>query len=277
MGLSHSSEIQSSIATEEEEYNDILRLLEDREGVDYLALLQQLRDEMQDEQQAEATTNSGPPRASEKAMSELPCYRLATTPDAPGGRSECCLVCYEEQTVGCTITCLPCGHYFHSACVHEWLRRRCTCPVCRYELATDDPRYEQERAQRMKQRTTSSTSTSTTISSSGSSNTSSNNLTLSAANSTNTLKRMGPQDEIRAAMQQQQQHSSSRSCAAADGGGAGTTSTSKDDLRVLLSSRSSRATSTSTSQLSSFLKSRSDYYYWPSSMIFDPEDACGWD
>lgn len=29
---------------------------------------------------------------------------------------------------------LPCGHRFHSGCAQSWLRRRSTCPLCRFQL-----------------------------------------------------------------------------------------------------------------------------------------------
>jgi hypothetical protein len=63
-----------------------------------------------------------------------------------------CLICLEEQKIGAWAVKLQCGHLFHKDCVYGWLEQHCTCPVCRFELETDDQSYEQNRKQRMKKR-----------------------------------------------------------------------------------------------------------------------------
>ena len=62
--------------------------------------------------------------------------------------------CHERSNaLGEKVTRLPCAHIFHTECVVDWLRNHaCTCPICRYELPTDDPMYEAGRAERMKLR-----------------------------------------------------------------------------------------------------------------------------
>jgi hypothetical protein len=64
-----------------------------------------------------------------------------------------CPICAEEFEMDCIVINLPnCGHVFHSHCVVEWLNRKCTCPVCRFEHPTNENGFEKARTERMKKR-----------------------------------------------------------------------------------------------------------------------------
>lgn len=90
----------------------------------------------------EQTTNAGPdistkPPASEEVLSNLPRLQISTRPNCP--------ICTEEISPTDTATKLPCNHTFHLDCLLTWLRRNCSCPLCREELPTDDAEYEEEK------------------------------------------------------------------------------------------------------------------------------------
>ncbi|KAJ4963920.1 hypothetical protein NE237_023859 [Protea cynaroides] len=85
----------------------------------------------------------GAPPAARSAVSAL--KTLEITPEEEG---LVCTVCKEFVPVGETATKLPCGHGYHGDCIVPWLGSRNSCPVCRFELPTDDPEYEEERKKR---------------------------------------------------------------------------------------------------------------------------------
>jgi hypothetical protein len=58
----------------------------------------------------------------------------------------------EEQKLGAFACKLPCGHIYHKTCLIEWLKKHATCPVCRFELETNDEAYEKQRKEHMKKR-----------------------------------------------------------------------------------------------------------------------------
>lgn len=88
---------------------------------------------------------SGPPPASKKIVEQLKEVEYC------GDKKEqetTCAVCKDNFLEGDKVIQFPCPnkHLYHGGCIQPWLKLHNSCPVCRFELATDDELYE-----RMKQ------------------------------------------------------------------------------------------------------------------------------
>ncbi|KAF0931389.1 hypothetical protein E2562_004526 [Oryza meyeriana var. granulata] len=91
---------------------------------------------------ADAAAGGAPP-AARAAVERLQVVAISREEAAWG-----CAVCKDGITQGELATRLPCAHFYHGACIEPWLAIRNSCPVCRYELPTDDPEYEKRRVKR---------------------------------------------------------------------------------------------------------------------------------
>ncbi|RCV22278.1 hypothetical protein SETIT_4G208100v2 [Setaria italica] len=91
---------------------------------------------------ADAAVGGAPP-AARAAVERLQVVAVRGEEAAQG-----CAVCKDGIAQGELATRLPCAHFYHGACIGPWLAIRNSCPVCRYELPTDDPEYERRRARR---------------------------------------------------------------------------------------------------------------------------------
>ncbi|CAO1940218.1 unnamed protein product [Urochloa humidicola] len=49
----------------------------------------------------------------------------------PSGTCSVCLGELDDDDGEALKMLMPCKHYFHTACVDEWLRKSATCPICR--------------------------------------------------------------------------------------------------------------------------------------------------
>ena len=83
-----------------------------------------------------------PPPASKQSLAQL-------TTGRAGSRKallkEKCVVCSENFKPSDTFSQLPCNHVFHQVCLYPWLQTTNTCPICRFELPTDDSKYEEKK------------------------------------------------------------------------------------------------------------------------------------
>lgn len=100
----------------------------------------------------EQRQNPTVPPANESTRDALPRV-VVTKEDLIDDTNSKCPVCFEEYKAGARATRMFCGHLFCTACIREWLRTANSCPVCRYELATDSQEYEEGRKERMRGRT----------------------------------------------------------------------------------------------------------------------------
>ena len=46
-------------------------------------------------------------------------------------RREPCCICLDNLAKGDLALALSCGHVFHEKCIHEWLGRKESCPLCK--------------------------------------------------------------------------------------------------------------------------------------------------
>eukprot|EP00249_Psilotum_nudum_P015040 c25135_g1_i1 orf=257-1612(+) len=87
----------------------------------------------------------GTPPASKAAVEAMPTIKI--TEDHVGTEAMQCAVCKDDFEIGGDVTQMPCKHMYHADCILPWLAQHNTCPVCRYELPTDDPEYSVRRSQ----------------------------------------------------------------------------------------------------------------------------------
>mmetsp|Transcript_29866 Transcript_29866/g.75168 ORF Transcript_29866/g.75168 Transcript_29866/m.75168 type:complete len:375 (-) Transcript_29866:450-1574(-) len=98
--------------------------------------------------QPQPEPRSGPPPTSVSTLRTLP--RIKVTPyDIAANEGSECTICLADLETGEPALRIPCGHLFHEECVNDWLKKSNECPVCRFELPTDDAEYERGRQTRM--------------------------------------------------------------------------------------------------------------------------------
>lgn len=93
------------------------------------------------------TRAEGLPPAASSVIEQLPHIAVGDRVSGSDGQHEC-TICTDKFCTGGFVTRLPCGHEFHRECVSAWLRRHCSCPVCRAEMLSNDPAYEAHKRSR---------------------------------------------------------------------------------------------------------------------------------
>lgn len=95
--------------------------------------------------QTESALKGSPP-AAKSVVENL--VSVVLTKDYVKENNVVCAVCEDEIGVEERATRLPCSHHYHGECIVPWLNLRNTCPVCRFELPTDDADYERRKERR---------------------------------------------------------------------------------------------------------------------------------
>jgi E3 ubiquitin-protein ligase RNF115/126 len=90
----------------------------------------------------------GSPPAAQSEIKKLNKYILTKDKLNDFGTENSCSVCKEDFVLGNKMMDLPCKHYFHEECLMPWLKQHDSCPICRFELKTDDDDYEKMKLQR---------------------------------------------------------------------------------------------------------------------------------
>ncbi|KAL3529813.1 hypothetical protein ACH5RR_009135 [Cinchona calisaya] len=76
----------------------------------------------------------GTPPAQKEAVEAMPTVRIEETVQ--------CSVCLEDFEIGAEAKEMPCKHKFHTGCILPWLELHSSCPVCRYQLPSDESKLE---------------------------------------------------------------------------------------------------------------------------------------
>lgn len=94
------------------------------------------------------TNKYGNPPASKKAVEQLEKCAINEEILKSFGVENSCAVCKDEFAQGQNCLVMPCKHHFHKECLIPWLKERNSCPVCRFELPTDDEDFENRKRNR---------------------------------------------------------------------------------------------------------------------------------
>jgi len=63
-----------------------------------------------------------------------------------------CPICLKKFEAGEECNKLPCKHLFHVTCLMPWLEKTSSCPLCRAELPSNDPDWEEMKRQKRREK-----------------------------------------------------------------------------------------------------------------------------
>ncbi|KAJ4972246.1 hypothetical protein NE237_005345 [Protea cynaroides] len=76
----------------------------------------------------------GTPPAQKEAIEAMPTVKVKENLQ--------CSVCLEDFDIGAEATEMPCKHRFHNGCILPWLELHSSCPVCRFQMPTNESKLD---------------------------------------------------------------------------------------------------------------------------------------
>ncbi|CAL9106526.1 unnamed protein product [Musa acuminata var. zebrina] len=125
--------------------DDVEAYFEDQDGLVYTSDYESYEVLFGHFTEQDGNTKGSPP-AAKSVVENLP-SAVMTKEDAADIDADCA-VCKDGIVAEDRVKRLPCLHHYHEECILPWLGIRNTCPLCRFELPTDDPEYEKQKARR---------------------------------------------------------------------------------------------------------------------------------
>ncbi|CAA2955566.1 E3 ubiquitin- ligase Praja-2 [Olea europaea subsp. europaea] len=92
------------------------------------------------------SSRRGAPPAATSIVNNLP--RVIINENHDNLDDLACAICKDSLIAGTVVNQLPCFHIYHPSCILPWLTAHNSCPLCRYELPTDDKDYEEKKRDR---------------------------------------------------------------------------------------------------------------------------------
>lgn len=87
----------------------------------------------------------GTPPAAKSEVEKLPKFKI--TEEHLRSELSQCAVCKDDFELDAEVRQMPCKHIYHPDCILPWLAEHNSCPICRFELPTDDTDYEARKGQ----------------------------------------------------------------------------------------------------------------------------------
>lgn len=78
----------------------------------------------------------GTPPAQKEAVEAMPSVKI--------DKNLQCSVCLDDFEIGAEAKEMPCKHKFHNGCIIPWLELHSSCPICRYQIPSDESKHDSD-------------------------------------------------------------------------------------------------------------------------------------